>query len=104
MSASVYFETRPAYVGEITTATATVAGSGNISAWRFGGHLYGASGTEVTGAVTVAIADAVNRVLTITIAGQTAAGDYSLDVIRTDDGLGLVVVRGVLEITDPTKR
>jgi predicted regulator of Ras-like GTPase activity (Roadblock/LC7/MglB family) len=74
-----YAEIRPAFLGEVVTLTATVEGSGSIAAWEF----------------------ADDRTLTVTVAGQEDVGDHRLVVTRTDDDSGLVVFRGVLEVTDP---
>jgi hypothetical protein len=96
-----YAEIRPAFLGEVVTLTATVEGSGSIAAWEFAGALYDPAGSEVEDAVAVEILDADDRTLTVTVAGQEDVGDHRLVVTRTDDDSGLVVFRGVLEVTDP---
>lgn len=104
MSALGYFEMRPAFTGETPlTVTCTIEGSGSIAGWTFSGQLYNPSGSEVAGAVTVAIANAANRIITITIAGQSTAGDHVVVVRRTDDSSQLVVAHGVVELTDASK-
>ena len=100
---SSYFEQRPVYCGEINTITATIPGSGSLTG-TYAGHLYDPNGTEVAGAVTVTIADANARTLTVTVSGQAVAGDFALEVRRTDGSSDLCVVRGVIEVTDPSKR
>lgn len=100
---SGYFEQRPTFVGEVVSATVTIDGEGTISGQQFAGKLYDPNGTEVPDAVEVDIADAEERTLTVTISDLFVAGDHRLVVTRTDDDLGLVVVRGVIEVTDPMK-
>lgn len=100
---STYFENRPAFVGETISLVATVAGSGSIAAWELTGTLYDPSGEEVEDAVEVDILDADDRTLTVTVGGQDVVGDYRIVVTRDDDDSDLVVVRGVIEVTDPSK-
>lgn len=100
---SAFFETRPAYIGETVVCSATISGSGSIASWTFTGTLYDPEGVEVEDAVTVAILVAADRTITVTIEGQDVVGDYRVTVERTDDDLGLIVVRGVIEVTDPSK-
>lgn len=104
MSNSTYFEQRPVYLNEPDTITATVAGSGSIAGWTFAGHLYDASGNEIVGGISSAtVTDADNRIVTVVVAGQSVAGDYVVEVRRTDDSSNLVVVRGAVEVTDPRR-
>lgn len=101
---SAYFEMRPVFLGEVATVTAIVAGSGSIAGWTFTGHLYNASGQEIAAQAAATILDPTARTVSVVVLGQSTAGDCSVEVRRTDDGSDLCVVRGVLEVTDPSKR
>lgn len=97
---SVYVELRPYFTDEEShVATITLDGSGSIAGQIFEGELVGEDGTEST--VTVAIASASDRTLTLTFAGQSVAGDYRWSIRRTDNGSETVVATGVLEVLDP---
>lgn len=100
----MYSEFRPAYVGEPISVSCTIEGSGSIAGTTYAGTLIDPTGEEVTGAVTVTIADAPGREITISIEAQDTRGDYTLSVRRTDDATDLVVLTGTVELTDPTKR
>jgi hypothetical protein len=106
MSQFGYVECR-AFVSEDYTLTVTIEGSGSIaSGWTFAGHLYDPSGTEIVGAVSVAITDAANRVITATIAGlnlspTTYYAPYRFEILRTDAGARTVVAWGKLELETP---
>ncbi|AMV24591.1 hypothetical protein VT84_09360 [Gemmata sp. SH-PL17] len=108
MTNNGYIECRPAAVSEDYTITITVEGTGSIaSGWAFAGTLWnGETGQEVVGAVSVAITDAANRVITATIAGLNLAAlpyykQHRFEVRRTDDGARTVVAYGVLDLSDP---
>lgn len=96
-----------AFTAEDLAVTITVEGAGSINGWTLAGHLWDPSGTELAGAVAVAITDAVNRVITATIAGQSLDAtayyaSYRFEVARTDAGSRTVVAWGPVEITDPS--
>lgn len=100
MSAFGYFEARPAFLGELTTLTVTVAGSGSIAGWIFGGTLYGPNGTDSGQTVTAAVLNAGARTVLVTFRlPSTGPGDYKIVLIRTDDSSGLVVCNGIIEAT-----
>lgn len=100
---SYFFEQRVTYLNETVTLTVTVSGSGSLAGWTFTGALYGPDGTEVEDAVTAELLDADERTVTVTVTDLDTAGDYRVAVTRSDDDSGLLVVRGVIEVTDPSK-
>lgn len=97
--AQPYSELRPAYTGVASyVAIITICGTGSIAGWAFSASLVGASGTQ---SATAVVADATARTVTLTLPGQTVAGNPEWVCRRTDDGSNEVVAYGVIEITDP---
>ena len=98
-----YTEVRPAYTGENNyQIVVTIDGTSDLTAWAFAGKLFRPDGTEVAGAVSAAMTSIPLRQATITIAGQTAEGEYRWEIHRTDDSSNFVVALGSIEIMSPT--
>ena len=97
-----YTEVRPAYTGENNyQIVVNIDGTADLTSWTFEGKLYQPGGTEVPGAVTAVMTNIPQRQATITIAGQSAPGEYRWELRRADDSSNFVVALGCIELTNP---
>lgn len=98
----LYLEVRPAYTGEATYEfDATIPGTSSLASWTLVGELYDPNGVAIADAVTAVVSSISERIVTVTVEGQTVAGDYRYVVRRDDDASGFVVVWGVVQVSDP---
>lgn len=94
-----YSELRPCYTSENPySVTITIDGSGTIAGQVFVAAMFNPDGTAATGTPTADINDAAARKVLVTLPSQANAGEYGWELRRTDDGSGLVVAHGIVDV------
>jgi hypothetical protein len=97
---ATYFELRPAYTGVANYyLTVALCGFGSIVGWTFAGKINDPNGNPLTGMITAVVVDGPNKLIGVTITGQTIPGEYACSIRRTDDNSDFPVAWGKVEVT-----
>lgn len=100
---SPYTEFRPAFAaGESPyTLALTIDGTGTLTGWAYTVTMSKPGGSPADGTPSAAVTDAANRVVTVTLPGQSAAGLYRFKLVGTDGTSTVLAKYGLVEVTDP---